>query len=181
MTWLRWFALGLILGLSLLVAWRQMTVGPERTVFDFVGQVPAASLRRPSADVFAVREVAVAGSSKRAITVDQPSRIAWDLTVPAHARIEVDLALQESAWTRRGDGVLFRIGIAFEGKYEELVTRVVNPHAQLHDRRWVPVAVDLSPYAGRAASLIFNTGPGLDGDDRENDLAVWGAPRLVIR
>ncbi len=43
--------------------------------------------------------------------------------------------------------------------------------------------VDLSAYAGEEVDLIFNTyaqPPGQRGDIR-NDLAVWGAPEIVVR
>ncbi len=35
--------------------------------------------------------------------------------------------------------------------------------------------------ASFTVSLIFNTGAGSEADNRDNDLAVWGAPRLVMR
>lgn len=181
MAWLRWFLLGLLVGLGLLGIWWRTNHGTELLVFDFVQQFDVASVRRPNAEVFVVRDVTISSVSKPSITVRQPSRIAWDFTVPDNARVEADIALEHEAWTRSGDGVLFRIGLSYEGQYEEMVTQLVNPFAVESDRRWVPIAVDLSAYAGRAVSLIFNTGPGLEGDNRENDLGVWGAPRLVTR
>lgn len=181
MAWLRWFSLGLLLGLAMLGLWRRLDRGPQGISADFVRQFETATVRRPGPEVFAVREVTISGVSKPSIIVQQPSRIAWDLTMPDHARVETEVALQEEAWTLAGDGVLFRIGISLDGRYDELVTLVVNPSGLPDDRRWVPVAVDLSPYAGRAVSLIFNTGSGAEGDNRDNDLAVWGAPRLVTR
>jgi len=131
--------------------------------------------------VFAETDAVVAGQKKRVIAVNEPSRIAWDLEMPGRAWLEVSLALREDVWSAPGDGVLFRVGISFDGRYEELVTRVVNPRAVDADRGWIPVTVDLSPFAGKRASLIFNTAPGLDGDNRENDQALWGEPRVVIR
>ncbi|MBA2302679.1 MAG: hypothetical protein H0W08_08600 [Acidobacteria bacterium] len=181
MAWLRWFSLGLLLGLSALSLWRRLDHSTQGIAADFVQQFENASLRRPDPDVFAVRDVSISGLSKPSITVQQPSRIAWDLTVPGNAWVEAELALQEAAWTLAGDGVLFRIGISFDGRYDELVTQVVNPFVLPDDRRWVPVVADLSPYAGRAVSLIFNTRPGLEGDNRDHDLAVWGAPRVATR
>ena len=181
MTWLRWFFLGLVVGFGVLALWWRPEYRTKRVAVDFVQQFEAASLRRPNLEVFAVREVMISGVSKPSITVQQPSRIAWDLTVPDHARLEAYLALQEEAWTEAGDGVLFRIGMSSAGTYEEFITQIVNPFEVPADRGWVPVSVDLSPYAGRAVSLIFNTGPGLEGDNRANDLGVWGAPRLVTR
>lgn len=181
MAWLRWFLLGVIVGGGALGLWWQLERGTQGVAADFVQQFDNASLRRPAPDVFAVRDVTISGVSRPSITVQQPSRIAWDLTLPENARIETEVALQEEAWHAPGDGVLFRIGISLGGRYDELVTLVVNPFERPDDRRWVPVSVDLSPYAGRAVSIIFNTASGSQGDNRDNDLAVWGAPRLVTR
>ena len=181
MTWVRWFLLGLIAGLAGLGAWWRLDHATQGLAADFVQQFETASVRRPSAEVFAVGPVTLAGVSRPSIRVQQPSRIAWDVTIPGNAWIETELALEEQAWTIAGDGVLFRIGISLDGRYDELVARLVNPHQVADDRTWVPVAVDLSPYAGRAVSLIFNTAAGLEGDHRDGDLAVWGAPRLVTR
>ncbi|MEO6212527.1 MAG: hypothetical protein ABIP65_02760 [Vicinamibacterales bacterium] len=181
MPWLRWFSLGLILGLGVLGTWWRLNHATRGIATDFVQQFDGASLRRPGPNAFTVRDVTISGLSKPSITVQQPTRIAWDFTVPDNAWVEAELALQEEAWTLPGDGVLFRIGISLDGRYDELVTQVVNPLDRPDDRRWVPVAVDLSPYARRTVSLIFNTGPGSEGDNRDNDLGVWGAPRLVTR
>lgn len=181
MTWVRWFLLGLIAGLAALGAWWRLDHGPERVAIDFVEQFESATVKRPSPEVFRVQPVTVGSVARSAITVQQPSRIAWDLTIPNDASIETELALEEKAWGIAGNGVLFRVGISLDGRYDELVTRLVNPHHVAEDRKWVPVAVDLSPYAGRQVSLIFNTAAGVEGDHRDGDLAVWGAPRLVTR
>jgi hypothetical protein len=179
--WLRWFLLGLVLGLGVLGGWWRLDHAQQGVAADFVRQFETARVRRPSPGVFPLGDVTIAGASKPSIAVQQPSRIAWDLTVPDNAWVEAEVGLQEEAWTLAGDGVLFRVGISLDGRYDELVTRVVNPFERAADRGWVPVAVDLSQYAGRDVSLIFNTGPGLEGDNRANDLGVWGAPRLVTR
>src|SRR5688572_18253440 len=181
MTWVRWFLLGLVAGLAGLGAWWRLDHASQGIAADFVQQFDSATLRRPAPDVFTVGPVTIGSASLPSISVQQPSRIAWDVTIPNNAWMEAELALQEDAWTIPGDGVMFRVGISLDGRYDELVARVVNPHHVAEDRGWVPVAVDLSPYAGRAVSLVFNTASGLEGDNRAGDLAVWGAPRLVTR
>lgn len=181
MTWLRWFVLGLVTGLGGLgIGWR-LDHGSQGIAADFVQQFADAAVRRPAPEAFTVQPVTIATVSRPSIIVQQPSRLAWDVTIPRNAWIETELGLEEAAWTVAGDGVLFRVGISLDGRYDELVSKVVNPYQQPDDRRWVPVAIDLSPYAGRAVSLVFNTGAGLEGDHRAGDLAVWGAPRLVTR
>ena len=66
---------------------------------------------------------------------------------------------------------------------DELFIQDVNPFVNQTDRKWIPVMVDLSAYAGEEVDIIFNTfasGPG-KGQDVRNDLAVWGAPEIVVR
>lgn len=178
MAWLRWFAAGLVIGLLALWGWTRLQHGPDAVVADLVETVGQASVRRPSPEVFAVRDVVIGGESKRAIVVAQASRIAWDLEVPEHAWLEGAFGMEEAAWSAAGDGVLFRVGVSFDGRYEEFVTQAVNPSSVPDDRRWIPLSVDLSPFAGKRLSLIFNTGTGNNPD---NDLAAWGHLRVVTK
>lgn len=181
MPWISRFGLGLLIGLAAVFVWRTFSIGSNELLREFAQQVDAASLRRPTPEVFTTEDVVVEGVSRRSITVNQPSRIAWDFTMPDNARFQAHVALKEEVWNRSGDGVLFRIGVSFEGKYDELFTRVVHPQEIAEDRGWIAVEFDLAPYVGKQVSLIFNTGSGLQGDNRENDFAVWGAPSLFGR
>jgi hypothetical protein len=138
---------------------------------DFATQVAEASLVRPSPETFSVAEVRVGRAAMPAIVASGVSRVAWDITVPAGAWVEANLALPADLATTPGEGVLFRIGISLDDRYEEVITHVVMPVSSADHHQWTPVGVDLSIFAGRRVSLIFNTaGPGL-----------WGAPRLVVR
>lgn len=138
---------------------------------EFAAQVADASVVRPSAETFSVAEARVGGTTMPAIAASGASRMAWDLTIPEGAWVEAHLALPDALATTAGEGVLFRIGISFDDRYEEVVTHVVTPAPSVDHHQWTPVAADLSIFAGRRVSLIFNTaGPGL-----------WGAPRMVVR
>ena len=97
------------------------------------------------------------------------------------AQLGVSLGLREESWVRPGDGVLFRVGISRGDVYEELVSLVVNPFANPADRQWYPLLLDLSPYAGDAVEIIFNTNAGVNSENAANDLAVWGEPKIVVR
>lgn len=172
------FAAGVVVGLAVLWGWNALGSHRGEAAMDFGAMLDQATLQRPSPDVFSVRNVTIGSETHRGIAVAQASRLAWDVTLPEGAWVEARLALEESVWNQPGDGVMFRIGVSFDGRYEEVLTQVVNPAGVAADRRWVPVEVDLSPYAGKQVSLIFNTG-SLDTTDF--DLAVWGDPRLVTR
>lgn len=177
----KWYLLGGIVGLAALFVW---TRSPGTTVVaaDLVDRFPQAVQTRPNAQVFTLGNVTVAGRALKSIAVSQASRIVWKETIPSHAWLDVSLALREEAWSKDGDGVLFMVGITAAGKYDELLSLVVNPFGNPADRQWYPLMLDLSPYAGQEVEIIFNTraGPGESGT-AENDLAVWGAPAIVTR
>ena len=81
------------------------------------------------------------------------------------------------------DGAYFRITATQAGRSSELFARVVDPRHAAADQRWIPVQIDLSPFAGRALDLAFATEPSLPGrtPDPSYDFAIWGAPAIVAR
>jgi len=178
MQWLMKFVAGVAVGVAALWGWNYLGSHRGEVTMDLVAMLDQAALRRPAPEVFAVKRVTVGGEARAGIAVAQASRVAWDVTVPAGAWVEAHLALEESVWSQPGDGVMFRIGVSVDGRYDELLTQAVNPAGVTTDRRWVPVEVDLAPYAGRQVSLILNTG---SLDTPQFDLAVWGDLRLVTR
>lgn len=95
--------------------------------------------------------------------------------------MEVDLGLREEAWASDANAVLFRVGLSYDGHYEDLVARLVTPASVDGDRGWVPVHIDLSPYAGRTISLIVNTAPASGAPPSHVHAALWGEPRIAQR
>ncbi len=179
MRW-RWTAVGVVLGGVVLFVWVWWQ-NPPVVVVDLVERFPMAIQQRPNPEAFLVTDVTIAGQTLRSIYVAQPSRLVWEETVPRNAWLNVSLGVREEAWGRPGDGVLFLVGVSHAGRYEELVSLIVNPYGNPADRQWYPVRLDLSPYAGKTVELIFNTRPGAEGATLDNDLAVWGAPAIVTR
>ncbi len=87
------------------------------------------------------------------------------------------LGLDPEVWRPdRGDGVLFRVSAREDGNEEVVFSRWVDPKNNPDDRRWIDGAVDLSPYLGRAVTLVLSTGPG---DSGIWDWAGWGGLRLA--
>jgi hypothetical protein len=158
--------------------------GRENVAIDLVKEFSTAKDRRPNPQAFSIIEAKIGGETKPAIfTKDLAgTRIIWHETIPDNAWLKVNLGLLEEAWTVQGDGVLFRVGISDGKNYEDLLSVTVNPFANPGDKRWTDVTLDLSQYAGEAVDVIFNTNSSSPGhDDRNGDLAVWGAPRIIVR
>jgi hypothetical protein len=162
--------------------------GGGGTAIDLVGEFPNATIKKPNAEAFSIIDASIAGVSHHAIFTSEPSRIAWQVTVPDNAWLKLSLGLKEQAWTMQGDGVLFQIGVSNHKTYEELLRLNVNPFGEPADRQWKDLTLDLSPYSGQNVDLIFNTYSSLPPqpgqppkDDRNGDLALWGDPRIVVR
>jgi hypothetical protein len=137
----------------------------------------------PAGATFSVIDATLNGETKKAIAAPPESRVIWHVRVPDDGWLKVSLGVQPDAWTKEGNGTLFRVGVSDGRAYEELFTEHVNPFAKPSERRWIPVMVDLSVYAGEEMQIVFNTNAGPPNVPRDvrNDLPLWGAPEIVTR
>jgi len=168
----------------LVVGWWLFKRSSGGEPIDLVAAFPTAE-KRPSADIFTTAPATLNGETKQAIAI-QPSvgtRITYKLKVPDDAWLRVAVGLKPEAWDKQGDGVLFRVLVSDGRTSDPLFSQHVNPFASPGDRRWIPVYVDMSAYAGEDVQVIFltNSSPAGQGENHENDFALWGAPEIVIR
>lgn len=143
----------------------------------------ATAEKKPASGTFEVVDVDLNGEEKRAIFTVPPTRLTWKVRIPDDAWLKLSVATKPETWEKEGDGVLFFVGVSDGRAFDQLFTLHVDPHTNPGERRWIPVTVDLSAYAGEEVDIVFNTrasAPG-KGDDPRNDLALWGAPEIVIR
>ena len=141
--------------------------------------------KKPSPDFFSVEDASLNNDTKKAIVI-QPqggTRLTWKVTVPDDAWFSVAVGLKPEVWQKEGDGVKFLVGVSDGRHFEELFSQYVNPFGNPGDRRWIPIMVDLSTYAGEQVEIYLNTYSSLPGKavSTQNDLALWGAPEIVIR
>jgi hypothetical protein len=132
---------------------------------------------------FSVIDATLAGDTKKAILAPPNGRITFKVRVPDDGWLKVSLGLKPEAWEKEGNGVYFFAGVSDTRAFERLFEQTLNPFANPSERRWIPVMIDLSAYAGEDMEVILNTrsgGPGQAADDR-NDLPLWGAPEIVRR
>lgn len=139
--------------------------------------------KEPAGAQFSVVDATLAGETKKAIFAPPNGRIKFHVRIPDDGWLKVSLGMKPESWDKEGDGVYFFAGVSDGRAFEQLFTQTVNPYKNPSERRWIPVTVDLSAYAGEDMDVIFNTrasGPGGSGDSR-NDLPLWGAPEIVRR
>lgn len=169
-----------------LAGWWLFASRPGGLVVSLIDLYPDAEKRSTldSDEAFAVLDVTLNGETERAILAHASSRLRFlAVTLPEDAWLHVAIGVQEEAWTSpQSDGVLFRVGVADDRDYEELVSQHLDPASNPGHRRWVQLAIDLSRYGGEQVDLVFNTNASLPGaDNRELDLAVWGRPEIRTR
>ena len=170
--------------LVLLAGWYLLRRSGSSHTIDLISQFDQAT-KAPAAQPFPVISATLGNESRKAIAPPgvAGTRIIWKVRVPDDGWLSVNLALQQDAWTKPGDGVLFKVLVSDGKASDELFTQHVDPFGNAADRRWIPVMVDLSAYGGEQIDLIFNTyasPPKLPGNT-DNDMPLWGAPEIVIR
>ena len=141
--------------------------------------------KRPGPELFSKVDASLNGETKKAILI-QPTvgtRLTYRVHVPDSAWLSVAVALQSDAWEKPGDGIKFYVHVSDGRGDEALFSQHVDPFNNKSDRKWIPVMVDLSAYAGEDVDLMFNTYSSMPGrgENHDNDLALWGAPEIVIR
>ena len=169
----------------LIAGWWFFWRGGSSHAVSLIERFDSADKRPNDPGLFAVEDVTIKGETKKAITIKPTvgTRITFKTRVPDDGWLRVAVGLKEEAWTLEGDGVRFMALVSDGRASDELFIQDVNPFANQNDRRWIPVMVDLSAYAGEDVDIMLNTygsPPGRAGDVR-NDLAVWGTPEIVIR
>ena len=135
---------------------------------------------KKSGGEFSVVDANLAGDSKQAIAAPPNGRITFHVKVPDDGWLRVSLGMKPESWDKDGNGVLFFAGVSDGRAFDKLFEQTLNPFANASERRWIPVAVDLSSYAGEEVDIILNTRAGKDAGagDARNVLPLWGAPSI---
>ena len=158
--------------------------GEVVTAVDLVSEFDGALKRSagPVHQTFQLLYLSIDRSWKRVIFAHPFSQITWKTRIPPNGRLHTFVALMPSMWDLSTDGVVFRIGVSDGHGYTSLSARQVDPKHAPDDRRWIPVDLDLSNYAGRDVDMIFNTdfSPPGSRPDPTADWAIWGEPQIVV-
>jgi hypothetical protein len=176
--------IAIVVVVILVLGWWLVRRSSESGGIDLLTRFDGAE-KRPDPNVFKIEDVTINGETKRSIAVTPSvgTRLVFKTRIPDDGWLRVFMGLKPESWTQDGDGVRFMVLVSDGRASDELFTQDVNPHGNEPDRKWTPVMVDLSAYAGEEVDVIFNTfaSPPNKVGDLRNDLAVWGAPEIVIR
>lgn len=161
--------------------------------------VVALRRRGPRAPSTPLREV-VAGQSlawarwpfaevlaQPAGTTQAPSPLRLALVVPRERPVlETAAGVNPDRWLGPPTGpVRFRVALERpDGTNEVLAERVLDPRSVVGDRRWEPLAVDLSRHAGEPVTLVLTVerdagDPAVMAAEEREGFAGWREPRFV--
>ena len=110
------------------------------------------------------------------LNASPPSRYHFVVDVPRGAHLSFAAGIPPERHDE--PGVEFVVKLVRGGREQTLWTSLLDPLSHPLHRKWVPVEVDLSPWAGRGRELVFETrGFEKDEDARK---AFWGNPAINV-
>ena len=174
----------LLIGLGVYVWFSLWTLRPDllpqSTRYDFIAN-RGVTERLVNPDLLKVERWEIVGEEREVLFVHPGLSGSTALVYPVHIEprttLRAHLAVAPEAWVAEGDGVTFSVFVEDEAGMHLLYSRYVDPKHHQQDRRWLPVRVDLSPFAGKLVRIILVAGTGPAGDSRF-DWAGWGELRL---
>jgi uncharacterized protein YbaR (Trm112 family)/predicted SAM-dependent methyltransferase len=115
--------------------------------------------------------------SRRTLFQHPPSKIDFDVQIPARAELRFGIGLSMEVWDpNKGDGVRFSV----LAESTPIFDKYIDPKNDPADRRWFDYKIDLSKYVGKQIRLSFVTDPGPRFDD-SYDWAGWSNPMLLAK
>jgi len=102
-----------------------------------------------------------------------------DVPIHENAKLVFGIGIDQAAWDKSGDGVLFEITIVNESGHNNVIfTRYIDPKNNLQNRKWFDSIIDLQTFSGQKVSFVFKTTGGPQGST-EYDWAGWSNPRIT--
>jgi hypothetical protein len=168
----------------LVAGWWLFRRGSPVATIQLIDRFDQAKKQPDDKTLYSIGDATLNGEVKRAIAIAPAmgTRVTFRVPVPDDGWLSVALGMKPESWTQEGDGVLFYVGVSDGRAYEPMFSQHVHPFANNGDRKWIPVMVDLSAYAGEEVDVIFNTRSGQpEKGDVRADYALWGQPTIVQR
>ena len=103
-----------------------------------------------------------------------------DVPVMENAELKFGVGINQNAWDKSGDGVLFEITVVDKKSQKNVIfSRYIDPKNNVEDRKWFDINLSLKAFAGQKVSFIFKTTGGPKGD-LNYDWAGWSSPQMIL-
>jgi hypothetical protein len=153
----------------------------KRPGYDFIENFAAGSIapaEEPSTPTgkpaLVLSDFAVGGEKRPAIITLAQAKIVFQIReVSRESRLLFGVGMN----TTLGDGAEGIITVEADGASETIFTKALDPVTRVEDRKWFDESLDMSKYAGKNITIIFETRPGAKGD-ATGDWVAWSNPLL---
>lgn len=164
---------------SLLGSCKKSETEGSKITYDFLQQFEKAEIVSPDKDY--VRKISFAiTQDSRAVLHEHPDSEIVFKAVPVHngAQLLFGIGINEQAWQKKGDGVLFQIVLTDENRKRHLIySRYIDPKNNPAHRMWFDEVIDLHPFGDQIVSFTFRTASGAQGN-KDYDWAGWSNPKI---
>ncbi|MDP1624403.1 MAG: YfhO family protein [bacterium] len=147
--------------------------------FDLQAQLGMADVSVSQAGAVGNTSWLINGQERSVLYAHPTSRIRYEITPAQSSVLRTGIVMDSSSWDKGGDGVSFQIYVKDDGHPDEvqLFSQYINPKTDISDRKYQPIEIDLSQFAGKKIllSLVTNPGPAQNNDF---DWAGWVEPRI---
>jgi hypothetical protein len=125
-------------------------------------------------------EFTINNETRTVLFLHPDSKVTYqNILINKQAKLMFGIGVNQTAWDKAGDGVLFELSLINEESQNTLLfSQYIDPKNNMEDRKWFDVQVDLAALAGQKVTFIFETKGGPD-NNIYFDWAGWSRPQVV--
>lgn len=149
------------------------------SVYSFLDSLNEAEVVTPKKEYVREAVFTIDGEGRRVLCEHPDSQITFKgVSIHQNARLAFGIGINELAWDKVGDGVLFEVILVNEKQKEHFVfSRYIDPKNKPDDRKWFNEEAGLTAFEDTEVAFIFKTSSGPKKND-SSVWAVWSEPKL---
>jgi len=148
-------------------------------IYDFLEHLNEAQIVAGKDGAVVTRPLTIS-AEQRDVLFEHPDAEATFQDVPIYrdAHLSFGVGINERAWEKSGDGVLFEIILTDEQSKEHTVfSRYIDPKSNPAHRKWFDERIDLKAFEGKKVAFTFKASSGPQSN-REYDWSGWSEPQI---
>lgn len=148
-------------------------------VYDFIDHLNEAEIVAPAQEYVKPTSFTINGETKNVFFEHPDSQVTFKkVPIYKNARLTFGVGINEEAWKKGGDGVLFEIILTDEQSQKHpIYSRYLDPKNNPEERKWFDEEIDLKAFEGEKVSFTFKTLSGPRGNNAF-DWAGWDEPKI---
>ena len=149
------------------------------SIYDFLDHLNEAEIISPHREYVKKFSFTIKKEAREVLFEHPDSTVTFrDVSIHKDARLSFGIGINEPAWDKEGDGVLFEIILTDDKSQKHpLYSRYIDPKNNPDDRKWFDEVVDLKAFEGKNVSFTFKTSSG-PKNNNASDWSGWSEPGI---